>query len=105
LPKGDVVLVLGNQKAFLMKMLLNMINKPDYLWCKVLYSKYGRNNDLRVVITSQAYDSPLGKGLAGIWDQVKRHTIWLVGDGQEINFWLDSCLMSLSYEFIDSADH
>ena len=39
-------------------MLWNMINKPDDLWCKVIYSQYGRNNDLQVAITSQPYDSP-----------------------------------------------
>jgi hypothetical protein len=31
--------------AFLMKMLSNLINKPNYLWYKVLYGKYGRNDD------------------------------------------------------------
>jgi len=70
LPKGDGGLGIRNQKqmneAFLMKILWNMINKPDDLWCKVLYSKYGRNKDLRVAITSQPYDSPLWKALAGI---------------------------------------
>jgi len=70
LPKGDGGLGIRNQKqmneAFLMKMLWNMINKPDDLWCKVLYSKYGRNKDLRVAITSHPYDSPLWKALAGI---------------------------------------
>jgi hypothetical protein len=53
-------------KLFLMKMLWNMINKPDDIWCKVLYNKYGRNNDLRVSISAQPYDSPLWKALAGI---------------------------------------
>lgn len=45
-------------EAFLMKMLWNMINKLDDIWCKVIYSKYGRNNDLQVAITSQPYNSP-----------------------------------------------
>jgi len=46
-----------------------MINNPDDLWCKVLYSKYGRDKDLRVSINMQHYDSPLWKALAGIWDK------------------------------------
>ena len=106
LPKGDGSLGIRNQRkineAFLMKMLWNMINKPDDLWCKVLYSKYGRNNDLRAAITSQSYDPPLWKTLVGIWEQFKGHTVWQVRDGQEINFWLDNwmpdgrSLMSLS---------
>ena len=65
LPKGDGGLGIRNQRkmneAFLMKMLWNMINKHDDLWCKVLYSKYGRNNDLRATITSQPYAPPYGK--------------------------------------------
>ncbi|KAK2397728.1 hypothetical protein QL285_059276 [Trifolium repens] len=33
-------------EAFLMKSLWNLIHKPDDLWCKVLLSKYGRNNNV-----------------------------------------------------------
>jgi len=36
--------------AILMKMLWNLINNPNDLWCKVLYGKYGKNNDLGVTI-------------------------------------------------------
>jgi len=94
LPKDEGGLGIRNQKqmneAFLMKMLWNIINKPDDLWCKTLYSKYGRNKDLRVAITSQPYNSPLWRALAGIWDQFKGHTVWQLGDGQKINFWLDN---------------
>ncbi|WJX61000.1 hypothetical protein P8452_46145 [Trifolium repens] len=66
-----------------------MINHSDDLWCKVLYNKYGRNTDLRASIISQPYDSPLWKALSGIRDQFRSHTVWQVGNGQEINFWLD----------------
>ncbi|GAU11643.1 hypothetical protein TSUD_334560 [Trifolium subterraneum] len=64
--------------AFLMKMMWNLITKPNDLWCKVLYSKYGRNNDLRVTINSQSYDSPLWKALSGIWDQFQQNIVWQV---------------------------
>ncbi|GAU34693.1 hypothetical protein TSUD_29340 [Trifolium subterraneum] len=59
-----------------MKMLWNMINKPNELWCKVVYNKYGRNKDLRFGIKSQPYNSPLWKAIAGIWDQFHQH-IWM----------------------------
>ena len=52
--------------AFLMKMFWNVITKLDDLWCKVLYSKCGRNKDLRVTIDSQSYDSPLWKAITDI---------------------------------------
>ena len=48
-------------EAFLMKMLWNLINNLDELWCRVLINKYGRNNDLVVSCNSQPYDSPYGK--------------------------------------------
>jgi hypothetical protein len=93
LPKEDGGLGIRSphqmNEAFLMKMLWNMINKPDDLWCKVLYNKYGRNNDLRFSISAQPYDSPLWKALVGIWDQFRSHMVWQVGDAQQINFWLD----------------
>jgi hypothetical protein len=31
----------------------------------------------------------LWKALSGIRDQFRSHTVWQVGNGQEINFWLD----------------
>ncbi|PNX90214.1 hypothetical protein L195_g046337 [Trifolium pratense] len=50
-----------------MKITGNIINKLDDIWCRVLLSKYGRNNDHTVVWTSQPYDSTLWKVLAGLW--------------------------------------
>ncbi|GAU37815.1 hypothetical protein TSUD_276320 [Trifolium subterraneum] len=47
-------------EAFLMKILWIMINCPDDLW-----------------------------SLAGIGDQFRSHTIWKMGNGQQVNFWLD----------------
>jgi hypothetical protein len=82
LPKKDGGLGIRNPYqmniAFLMKILWNMINRADDLWCKVLYNKYGTNKDLRVAINSQTYNSPLWKALADIWDHDK-----------SINFWMD----------------
>ncbi|GAU25001.1 hypothetical protein TSUD_292120 [Trifolium subterraneum] len=83
-----------------------MINNPDNLWCIVLCSKYGRNTNLRVSMNTQPYDSPLWKALAGIRDQFRSHTVWQVGNGQQINFWLDKwmtnghALMNLSTQQI-----
>ncbi|GAU48589.1 hypothetical protein TSUD_405790 [Trifolium subterraneum] len=51
--------------------------------------KYGRNNDLKVSMNNQPYDSPLWKALVGIGDQLQCHTLWKVGNGQKINSWLD----------------
>ncbi|GAU49151.1 hypothetical protein TSUD_87340 [Trifolium subterraneum] len=81
-------------EAFLMKMLWNLINRPDDLWCKVLYSKYGRNNDPRTAITSLSYDSPLWKALTGIWDKFQQNIVWNLGNGNHINFWLDKWTLS-----------
>jgi hypothetical protein len=67
LPKNEGGLAIKRHRhmndAFLMKMMWNLITKLNYLWCKVLYSKYGRNNDLRVTIKSQSYVSSLWKAL------------------------------------------
>ncbi|MCH96047.1 ribonuclease H, partial [Trifolium medium] len=69
LPKNDGGLGIWQaqhmNEAFLMKMLWNLIKNPNDLWCKVLYNKYGRNNDLTAGISVQSYDSPLWKALAG----------------------------------------
>ncbi|CAJ2658994.1 unnamed protein product [Trifolium pratense] len=52
-------------------------------------NKYGRNKDLRVTISSQPYDSPLWKALTGIWEKFQQNIVWQLGDGNNINFWLD----------------
>ncbi|CAJ2634326.1 unnamed protein product [Trifolium pratense] len=63
--------------AFLMKILWNMINKPDNLWCK---------------------------------DQFQNHTVWQLGDGKNINFWLDkwapcgsSLMLNATQQFVDTT--
>jgi len=91
-------------------MLWNLINNSDDLWCKVLYGKYGRNNDLRVTIQSQPYDSPLWKALTGIWNQFQHNIVWRLRDGSNINFWLDkwtpsgtSLISTTNQSFIDTT--
>ncbi|CAJ2637065.1 unnamed protein product [Trifolium pratense] len=97
-------------EAFLMKMLWNLITNPNDLWCRVLYSKYGRNKDLRFSINSQPYDSPLWKALTDIWDKFQENMVWQLGDGNTINFWLDkwipdgtSLINSSSQTIIDTT--
>jgi len=97
-------------EAFLMKMIWNLIKQPDKLWCKVLYSKYGRTNDLNNSISSQPYDSPLWKEIVEMWDDFKRRVIWQIGDGRSTNFWLDkwvssntSLLSSANQSYVDTT--
>jgi len=40
-------------------------------------------------MNSQPYDSPLRKALSGIWEKFQQNTVWQLGDGNNINFWLD----------------
>jgi len=47
-------------EAFLMKILWNLINNPDNLWCRVLRSKYGRGKDVVANISVQPYNHPFG---------------------------------------------
>jgi len=88
--------------TFLMKILWNLITKPDDLLCKVLYSKYGRIKDLRVAIDSKSYDSHFSKALTCILDQFQQNIAWQLNDGNNINFWMDkwapsgTSLMSIS---------
>jgi hypothetical protein len=70
---------------FLMKM-WNLICKPEELWCKVLISKYGRNNDFMVSCNSQPFDSPLLKALVGVQNNFQRNGFWQLGDGRHTNF-------------------
>lgn len=45
--------------AFLMKILWNLIEKPNDLWTQVLSSKYGRGNEFKNSIVGKQYDSHL----------------------------------------------
>jgi len=97
-------------EAFLMKMIWNLIQKPDDLWCKVLLSKYGRNTNLNLSCNYQPYDSPLWKALAGLWNDFHRHVVKQIGDGRHTNFWLDKWVpnngklfSSASQNYIDTT--
>ncbi|CAJ2627891.1 unnamed protein product [Trifolium pratense] len=58
-------------EVFLMKILWNLIHKPNDLWCKVLLRKYGRNNDIVSSCISQPYDSQLWKALSKVSNNVE----------------------------------
>lgn len=72
-----------------MKMMWNLVNKPNELWCKVLVSKYGRSNAFMVSCSTQPYDSPLWKSLAGIWNDFQHHVFCQIGNGRRTNLWMD----------------
>jgi hypothetical protein len=97
-------------EAFLMKIHWNLIHKPYDLWCKVLLSKYGRNNDVSSSCSSQPYDSPLWKALSKVWHNFQRHVVRQIGDGRNTKFWLDKwvphnveLLPSASSDHIDTT--
>lgn len=97
-------------EVFLMRMLWDLINRPDGLWCKVLYNKYVRDKYLQVYIKSQPYHSPLWKVLASIWESFWNHTVLQLGNGKHINFLLNKWMLdehsfvSISIElFIDTT--
>jgi hypothetical protein len=72
-----------------------MINRPDDLWCKVIYSTYGRNIDLQASISIYQRQA-----LVDIANQFCSHLVSQVGDGQQINFWLDNW-MSDGHSFMN----
>jgi len=80
---------LMNELAFLLKIIWNMINNPYDLCFQVLYSKYGRNKDLRMKMTPQPYDFTLWKALKCFWEKFQNHIVLQLGDGNKINFWMD----------------
>ncbi|GAU36899.1 hypothetical protein TSUD_220680 [Trifolium subterraneum] len=102
LPKEDEGLGMRSphqmNEAFLMKMLWNMINNPNDLWWKVLYSKYGRDKDLRVAISAQPYDSLLWRAFVCIWDHFQR--IYFGNSTQQT---IDTIVI-VTYALTDSGD-
>jgi hypothetical protein len=73
-------------EVFFIKIIWNLIPKPDDIWCKVLMSKYGRNTDLNLSCNSKPYEYPLWKALSGLWNDFHRHVVKQIGDGRHTNF-------------------
>ncbi|KAK8589976.1 hypothetical protein V6N12_024363 [Hibiscus sabdariffa] len=72
--------------AFLMKPAFGLVFRKDELWVRVLQNKY-KCRDIVPSSLVRRGCSHLWKGVAGVWDQVRHHAIWNVGNGEVIDFW------------------
>jgi len=75
-------------ETFLVKMWWNLIQGPYDLWCRVLVSKYEKNNDFKLTCSYQPYDSSLWKALACLWSEFQLHVVRQIGDGRQTNFFV-----------------
>ncbi|GAU15839.1 hypothetical protein TSUD_236550, partial [Trifolium subterraneum] len=63
----------------------DLVNSQDH-WARLLRSKVLRNG--RQI--SYHIFSSLWSGLKGVYEDFKQHSSWLIGNGGNINFWLDN---------------
>lgn len=76
-------------KASMMKVGWNLINKKDDLWVKVLRSKYGCGEDMVPRITHKTDASNLWRGICSYWSHVEKNLEWRIGNGSAIGIWFD----------------
>ncbi|KAE8664067.1 hypothetical protein F3Y22_tig00112857pilonHSYRG00227 [Hibiscus syriacus] len=78
----------GQNKAFLLKIGMQLVQGVDKLWVKVIRSKY-RWSDNGFMMTSRRRGSWLWNGLKCVWGKIQKSLFWSVKNGNRIDFWND----------------
>lgn len=79
-------------KACIMKRGWSLRVKKDTLWSKVLWGKYGRNQQLEGPLIVRNSDSHLWRQIANTWKKLEEHVWWAIGKGTAVNVWQDCWL-------------
>ncbi|GMJ11684.1 hypothetical protein like AT4G29090 [Hibiscus trionum] len=74
--------------AFLMKLTFGLVAQPDRFWVRVLRSKYMCDGVIPNIVM-RCNKSHLWKGICSVWDEVRSHISWKIGNGDDIDFWTD----------------
>ncbi|CAN1153703.1 Putative ribonuclease H protein At1g65750 [Linum perenne] len=88
--------------AFLMKVVWNIISRPDELWVKALSSKYLVRSSRGFTLRSNSGHSSLWKGVFKVWDHTLSGIQFNINDSKSTRFWTDRWLDSGDI-LIDSA--
>ncbi|KAF7844625.1 ribonuclease H [Senna tora] len=80
-------------KAFLYKLLWQLMSKQSNLWVKVLAGKYKVSLRLLHSIESKESDSKLWKELCRLWLDFYNNIKWKIGNGSKIRMWKDNWVL------------
>ncbi|CAN1758488.1 Putative ribonuclease H protein At1g65750 [Linum perenne] len=76
-------------KAFLMKLVWNLITRPDELWAKVLITKYLTLTDNGYMLARRKGFSSIWRGVMKVWDDTQNGIHWSIRNGRSTRFWTD----------------
>ncbi|XP_052484875.1 uncharacterized protein LOC128039968 [Gossypium raimondii] len=84
----------SQNKAFMRNLGINLINKVDDLWMKVLRTKYRVvDRFLQGICVNQS--SYIWRSLMSVWETLRENVTWRVGDRCDVKFWTDSWFRGL----------
>ncbi|CAN1177926.1 Putative ribonuclease H protein At1g65750 [Linum perenne] len=81
-------------KAFIMKIVWGLIDRPSELWAQVLSSKYLKRSESGYVLARKTGFSAVWRGMMKVWPDVINGIQWSVRDGKTTKFWTDRWLDS-----------
>ncbi|KAK9004182.1 hypothetical protein V6N11_001989 [Hibiscus sabdariffa] len=64
---------------------------PTALWVQALRQKY-RMNAISPLSIARPNCSSLWRALSNGWESVRNNIYWVMGDGNEVHLWNDSCV-------------
>ncbi|CAN1153627.1 Putative ribonuclease H protein At1g65750 [Linum perenne] len=76
-------------RAFLMKIVWGLLERPNELWAKVLTSKYLKKTPAGLALARKSGFSAIWRGLLKVWPSVTNGLHWSVRDGCNTRFWTD----------------
>ncbi|CAN1754104.1 Putative ribonuclease H protein At1g65750 [Linum perenne] len=81
-------------KAFIMKIVWGLIDRPSELWAQVIISKYLKKTEGGYVLARKTGFSAVWRGMMKVWPNVIDGIQWSVRDGKTTKFWTDRWLDS-----------
>ncbi|KAA3483875.1 LINE-1 reverse transcriptase isogeny [Gossypium australe] len=81
-------------KSFMLKLGFNIFSIIDFLWVRVLRSKFGVKEGIPEDITYNKC-SILWRSLFKIWPVLRENLFWSVGDGESVRCWKDNWILEI----------
>ncbi|CAN1171162.1 Putative ribonuclease H protein At1g65750 [Linum perenne] len=76
-------------KAFIMKIVWGLINRPTDLWARILISKYLKQVEGGYALARKSGFSAIWRGIMKVWPHVTNGMHWSIKDCRNTRFWTD----------------
>ncbi|KAJ1408102.1 Reverse transcriptase zinc-binding domain [Sesbania bispinosa] len=79
-------------EAYTLKLAWHLINRQDLLRVQIMRTKYKSGSIAMPRVKAHGTDSHIWKAIVKVWPKLEEATLWIIGNGKDVNFWNDNFL-------------